>query len=48
MDFDGVQVEICHWKLDELSISWNSIDVGEHHPNFVRHRMGCCSTTGRR
>jgi hypothetical protein len=27
LDFDGVRVEICHWKLDELSISWNTIDV---------------------
>ncbi|GAA1022927.1 hypothetical protein Aple_100640 [Acrocarpospora pleiomorpha] len=27
LDFDGVQVEICHWKFDELSISWNSIDL---------------------
>lgn len=27
LDFDGVQVEICHWKLDELSIGWNSIDT---------------------
>jgi hypothetical protein len=27
LDFDGVQVEICHWKLDELSISWDTIDT---------------------
>jgi hypothetical protein len=27
LDFDGVQVEICHWKLDEVSISWDTIDV---------------------
>ncbi len=27
LDFDGVQVEICHWKFDELSIGWNSIDT---------------------
>ncbi|MEU4512279.1 hypothetical protein AB0G05_22530 [Nonomuraea wenchangensis] len=27
LDFDGVRVEICHWKLDELSIGWNSIDT---------------------
>ncbi|MEU8041523.1 hypothetical protein [Streptosporangium sp. NPDC049078] len=27
LDFDGVQVEICHSKLDELSIGWNSIDT---------------------
>ncbi|MBB6347874.1 hypothetical protein ACWGH8_26525 [Nonomuraea muscovyensis] len=27
LDFDGVQAEICHWKFDELSISWNSIDT---------------------
>ncbi|GIH78275.1 hypothetical protein Plo01_47040 [Planobispora longispora] len=27
LNFDGVQIEICHWKLDELSISWNSIDT---------------------
>jgi hypothetical protein len=26
-DFDGVQVELCHWKLDELSIGWNTIDT---------------------
>ena len=27
LDFDGIQVEICHWKLDELSIGWDSIDT---------------------
>lgn len=27
LDFDGVRVEICHWKLDELSIGWNTIDT---------------------
>ncbi|MDA0635023.1 hypothetical protein OUY22_16515 [Nonomuraea sp. MCN248] len=27
LDFDGVQVEICHTKFDELSIGWNSIDT---------------------
>ncbi|MEU1728533.1 hypothetical protein [Nonomuraea sp. NPDC005692] len=27
LDFDGVQVEICHSKFDELSISWNAIDT---------------------
>ncbi|WP_220448680.1 hypothetical protein [Nonomuraea mesophila] len=27
LDFDGVRVEICHWKFDELSISWNTIDT---------------------
>ncbi|GHI82780.1 hypothetical protein Sxan_01440 [Streptomyces xanthophaeus] len=27
MDFDGVQVEICHWKLDELSVGWDTIDT---------------------
>ncbi len=27
LDFDGVQVELCHWKLDELSIGWNTIDT---------------------
>ncbi|WP_283132720.1 hypothetical protein [Rhizohabitans arisaemae] len=27
LNFDGVQVEICHYKLDELSIGWNSIDT---------------------
>jgi hypothetical protein len=119
LDFDGVQAEICHWKFDELSISWdtidttaaisgwewfeltpawssaderlepfvglelrdvallqwrpssrhdladgtlavefvfdagrfhianaldeNSIDVGDAHPEFVRHRLGCCA-----
>ncbi|MER8235115.1 hypothetical protein [Streptomyces sp. NPDC094049] len=25
LDFDGIQVEVCHWKLDELSIGWNTI-----------------------
>ncbi|MEV4219898.1 hypothetical protein [Nonomuraea sp. NPDC049725] len=24
MDFDGVRVEICHWKFDELTIGWRS------------------------
>ncbi|MEU8319562.1 hypothetical protein AB0C33_14410 [Nonomuraea sp. NPDC048881] len=27
LDFDGVQVELCHWKFDELSIGWNAIDT---------------------
>ncbi|MER7366473.1 hypothetical protein [Nonomuraea wenchangensis] len=27
LDFDGVQVEICHSKFDELFISWNTIDT---------------------
>jgi hypothetical protein len=27
LDFDGVQAEICHWKFDELSISWDTIDT---------------------
>lgn len=25
-DFDGVQVEVVHWKVDELSITWDTID----------------------
>ncbi|MER5564165.1 hypothetical protein ABT071_36895 [Streptomyces sp. NPDC002506] len=27
LDFDGFQVEVCHSKLDELSIGWNTIDT---------------------
>ncbi|MBY8883035.1 hypothetical protein [Actinacidiphila acidipaludis] len=27
LDFDGVQVEVCHAKLDELSIGWDTIDT---------------------
>ncbi|MEU3607955.1 hypothetical protein AB0E83_21270 [Streptomyces sp. NPDC035033] len=27
LDFDGVQVELCHWKFDELSIGWDTIDT---------------------
>ena len=27
LDFDGVQVEVCHRKLDELSIGWGTIDA---------------------
>ncbi|MCQ8768170.1 hypothetical protein [Streptomyces telluris] len=27
LDFDGVQVEVCHSKLDELSIGWATIDT---------------------
>ncbi|MET7412684.1 hypothetical protein [Streptomyces rubiginosohelvolus] len=27
LDFEGVRVEICHWKFDELSISWNTVDT---------------------
>ncbi|MFD5891761.1 hypothetical protein ACFWHQ_38210 [Streptomyces sp. NPDC060334] len=27
LDFDGIQVEVCHWKFDELSISWDTIDT---------------------
>ncbi|MBB2914956.1 hypothetical protein FHS43_006268 [Streptosporangium becharense] len=26
LDFEGEQVEINHWKFDELSITWNTID----------------------
>ncbi|MFB7781799.1 hypothetical protein ACFC1D_03645 [Streptomyces vinaceus] len=27
LDFDGVRVEVCHSKLDELSIGWDAIDT---------------------
>lgn len=27
LDFDGIQVEVCHWKLDELSIGWDTVDT---------------------
>ncbi|WP_280397958.1 hypothetical protein [Nocardia carnea] len=27
LEFEGMRVEICHWKLDELSIGWNTIDT---------------------
>ncbi|MFJ4478864.1 hypothetical protein ACIQVR_32410 [Streptomyces xanthochromogenes] len=27
LDFNGIQVEVCHWKLDELSIGWDTIDT---------------------
>ncbi|MFI0454465.1 hypothetical protein [Actinomadura sp. 6N118] len=27
LDYEGIQVEICHWKFDELSIGWNTIDT---------------------
>ncbi|WP_407837793.1 hypothetical protein ACE1OC_17565 [Streptomyces sp. DSM 116496] len=27
LDFDGIQVEVCHWKFDELSIGWDAIDT---------------------
>jgi len=27
LDFDGVQVAITHWKFDELSIGWNTVDT---------------------
>jgi hypothetical protein len=29
LDFDVAQIELCHWKLDELSISWDTIDTAE-------------------
>ncbi|WP_043537423.1 hypothetical protein [Saccharomonospora cyanea] len=29
-DFDGEQVEINHTELDEVSVTWNSIDTGRH------------------
>ncbi|MEU3793895.1 hypothetical protein AB0F07_29495 [Streptomyces fructofermentans] len=35
LDFDGIQVECCHWKFDELSIGW---DTYRHHGNH--HRVG--------
>ena len=40
LDFEGVQVEVCHWKFDELSIGWNSIDTvaaiaGWEHSEFT-------------
>ncbi len=28
LDFEGEQVEINHWKFDEVSITWNTIDPG--------------------
>lgn len=27
LDFDGAQVEICHWGINELSIGWDGIDT---------------------
>ncbi len=27
LDFDGVQVEVCHCKFDELSVGWDTIDT---------------------
>lgn len=27
LDFDGIQMKICHWKFDELSIGWHTIDT---------------------
>ncbi|MDX3352505.1 hypothetical protein PV703_04030 [Streptomyces sp. ME01-24h] len=27
LDFDSLQVEVCHSKLDELSIDWNTVDT---------------------
>ncbi|MFJ9460821.1 hypothetical protein ACIRST_37860 [Kitasatospora sp. NPDC101447] len=27
LDFNGIQVEVCHSKLDELSIGWTTIDT---------------------
>ncbi|WP_328930132.1 hypothetical protein OG429_02055 [Streptomyces sp. NBC_00190] len=27
LDFDGIQVEVCHWKFDELSIAQDTIDT---------------------
>jgi hypothetical protein len=27
LDFDSIQVEVCHWKFDELSIGWDTIDT---------------------
>ncbi|MEU1409141.1 hypothetical protein ABZ471_44065 [Streptomyces sp. NPDC005728] len=27
LDFDVIQVEVCHWKLDELSVGWDTIDT---------------------
>lgn len=27
LNFEGVQVELSHWKFDELSIGWNTIDT---------------------
>lgn len=27
LDFEGAQVEICHRKLDALSMGWNTIDT---------------------
>lgn len=27
LDFDGIQVEVCHGKFDELSIGWDTIDT---------------------
>jgi len=26
LDFDGEQIEINHWKFDEVSVTWNTID----------------------
>ncbi len=40
LDFDGMRVEICHWKFDELSIGWGTRDTtaaitGWESPDFT-------------
>ncbi|MGW2397276.1 hypothetical protein ACWCYY_12055 [Kitasatospora sp. NPDC001664] len=46
LDFDGVQVEFCHWKFDELSIGWGTIETSAAiagwpaDPEYVHHAAG--------
>lgn len=34
LDFDGIQVEVCHWRFDELSIGWDTIDTAATIPGW--------------
>ncbi|WP_123819541.1 hypothetical protein [Kitasatospora cineracea] len=56
LEFDGRQVELCHWKLDELSIGWDTIDTTApiegwewhgHTPRWSRHDELLDDLTGR-
>jgi hypothetical protein len=39
LDFDGIQVEVCHSKLDELSIGWDTIDTAATITGWEWHEL---------
>ena len=38
LDFEGVRLEVCHTKLDALSIGWDTIDTTTEYVRYALDR----------